>query len=108
VKQSDARAASRGRDDTTVRPAERGVLPASFGRTEAEGAVPGEAEEFTIRGGEAIHVMVHAHVTPDAASLEALRTAIRETTRQAVLEGYAAAFTDMDSPAPGDAAPPGT
>lgn len=81
--------------DSRARPARTGV-PASFGRTAEEGAAP--AEDFTIRGGEAIHVVVHASVIPDAESLEALRAAIREATRLGVLDGYAAALAEMDAP----------
>jgi hypothetical protein len=50
-----------------------------------------------IRGGEAIHVVVHAQVVPDAASLAALHQAMRDTTRSAVLEGYADAFAAIDA-----------
>lgn len=71
----------------------RAGAPASFGRD----AVPEKApEDFTIRGGEAIHVVVHAVVVPDEASLERLHEAIRTTTAQAVLAGYADAFVEMD------------
>ncbi len=83
--------------------------PASFGRNVEQ---PEEAEDFTIRGGEAIHVVVHASVVPDAKSLEELRAAVREATRAGVLDGYAAALQDMDAggeqPGGGDGdAPPG-
>lgn len=83
--QSQQRAAGRGR-------------PASFGRPAEEGVPAGE--DFTIKGGEAFHLVLHVEVKPDAASLEALRAAIRETTRAAVLDGYAAAFAEMDAPEP--------
>lgn len=85
------------------RAAARGV-PASFGRTAETGAA--KAEDFTIRGGESFHLVLHVEVQPDAASLEALRAAVRDTTRQAVLEGYAAAFAEMDAPDPTDGAHP--
>lgn len=71
----------------------RGGRPASFGRPEEPEQPP---EDFTIRGGEAIHVVVHAMVVPDAASLEKLHEAIRTTTAAAVLAGYADAFVEMD------------
>lgn len=74
-------------------PARVGGPPASFGRGEADG---GRQEDFTVRGGQSIHLVVHADVTPDPVSLEALHTAIRETTRAAVLAGYADAFAAMD------------
>lgn len=78
--------------------------PASFGRTAEE--KPPVAEDFTIKGGEAFHLVLHVQVKPDAASLEALRAAIRETTRAAVIEGYAAAFAEMDDdPGPPPAEP---
>jgi hypothetical protein len=70
--------------------------PPSFGRAEAEG-VP--HEDMTVRGGESLHLVLHLDVTPSEASLEALHTAIAETTRRAVLDGYAAAFKDMDTEA---------
>jgi hypothetical protein len=90
-----------------------GGPPASFGRAAAEGP---RAEDFTIRGGESFHLVLHVDVTPDAESLAALHTAVKEATRAAVLDGYAAAFAEMDSPAetPGEqpggvhgGAPPG-
>ncbi len=99
MKQSEARAPRRP------------GLPASFGR--AETAAEPE-EDFTIRGGQALHLVLHVNLTPDAESLAALREAIRETTRMGVLDGYAAALADMDAAAaeqqPGGAdggAPPG-
>lgn len=72
----------------------RGGTPASFGRAEQD--TP--AEDFTIRGGESFHLVLHVDVTPDPASLAALHTAVREATRAAVLDGYAAAFAEMDEP----------
>lgn len=84
MKQSDARV-----------PGRASGVPASFGRpVEPE---PEQTEDFTIRGGEAFHLVLHVEATPDAASLEALREAIRETTRVAVLEGYEAAFADLNA-----------
>lgn len=80
-----------------ARPARPGV-PGSFGRTADEGAPA--AEDFTIRGGEALHLVLHLEVTPDAVSLEALRVAVREATRHGVLDGYAAALAEMDEPPP--------
>lgn len=77
-----------------------GRRPPSFGRTETEGL---PQEDFTIRGGESFHLVLHVDVTPAKASLDALHKAIAETTRDAVLAGYAAAFTDMDAAEqPGD------
>ncbi len=84
MRQSDART-----------PGRRPGPPASFGRGEDEGKP--QPEDFTIRGGEAFHLVLHVEVQPDAESLEALRAAIRETTRAAVLEGYAEAFAEMDA-----------
>lgn len=78
MKQSDARTAGR-------------QAPPSFGRS----APDEDVEDFSIVGGKAIHVVVHAMVTPDAKSLQALRAAIREQTRAGVLDGYAAAFAEM-------------
>lgn len=68
----------------------RGRAPASFGRS----AEP-EPEDFTVVGGTAIHVVVHAQVVPEAESLAALHEAIRATTCSAVLEGYADAFAQI-------------
>lgn len=78
-----------------------GRRPASFGRSEAEGA---PVEDMTIRGGESLHLVLHLDVTPSQESLAALRVAIAETTRAGVLDGYAAALADMD--AGGDEAGP--
>lgn len=80
MKQSDMRAPGR--------------RPASFGRAEAEGQ---PVEDFTIRGGESIHLVLHVDVTPSPESLKALRAAVAETTRAGVLDGYAGAFADMDA-----------
>jgi hypothetical protein len=95
VKQSDDRAAGRSR-------------PASFGRDPDERP----AEDFTIRGGQAFHLVLHLDVRPDEASLEALRVAVRGATRSAVLDGYADAFAVMDgaeeSPLGDGGAPPGS
>lgn len=82
MKQSDARTAGRG-------------VPPSFGRPEDP-----QEEDFSIRGGQAIHLVVHADVTPSAESLELLRATICDTTRQGVLDGYAAAFTEMAAAEP--------
>lgn len=79
-----------------------GRRPASFGRAESEGQ---PHEDMTIRGGESLHLVLHLDVTPSKESLEALHTAIAETTRAAVLTGYAAAFAEMD--ADGEDPPPG-
>jgi hypothetical protein len=101
-RQSDERVPGRGRNGP----------PPSFGRQ--ANPEPEKAEDFTIRGGQAFHLVLHVEAVPDAASLEALRVAIRETTRAGVLEGYAAAFAEMDQPAdeqPGGGhggAPPGS
>lgn len=86
MSQSDERVPGRG----------RGGPPPSFGRS--TGQQP--AEDFTIRGGQSFHLVLHVEVQPDAASLEALHAAVREVTRAGVLDGYAAAFTDMDSDEP--------
>ncbi len=80
-------------------PGRRSGPPPSFGRHDEE-----PQEDFVVRGGAAIHVVLHAEVIPDRASLEELRRAIRETTRAGVLDGYADAFAAMDS---GDADQPG-
>lgn len=92
MKQSDERVPGRGR------------TPPSFGRP-----ADGQPEDFTIRGGESFHLVLHVEVEPDPASLERLRAAIRETTRAGVLDGYAAAFAEMDEQPPGGdgGAPPG-
>ena len=84
ARQSDDRVPGRG----------RGGPPPSFGR----GTEPDET--FTIRGGQALHVVMHVELTPDAASLAALHAAVRDATRAAVLDGYAAAFAEMDEPEP--------
>lgn len=86
-------------------PGRRGSPPASFGREQPP-------EDFSIKGGHAIHLVVHADVTPSPESLEVLRAAVRDATRIGVLEGYAAALAEMDAedepdgpdggPAPGD------
>lgn len=90
MRQSDARVPGRG-----------GGPPASFGRE------PEEAEDFVIRGGESIHLVLHLDVIPSEASLEALRTAVRENTRTAVLEGFAEAFAEMEAGAEDEPAGPG-
>ncbi len=69
--------------------------PPSFGRGLEEKREAGQ--DFTIRGGEAFHLVLHVNVVPDAESLETLRAAIQKATRQGVLEGYAAAFAEMDA-----------
>lgn len=78
-----------------------GGPPPSFGRDQAG---PEVAEEFTVRGGEALHLVLHVSATPDARSLEALRAAVREATRagvlDGVLDGYAAALQEMDAGGP--------
>lgn len=79
--------------------AERGRKPASFGRQPEP-----EPEDFKIVGGQAIHLVVHAQVVPDAESLQQLHDAIRSVTAAGVLAGYADAFTKMDEP---DAPPAG-
>lgn len=97
-----------GRDETgdsavTGRQSEgraRGGAPPSFGRGE-----PDKPEDFSIRGGESIHLVLHVDVTPDPGSLLALHEAVAATTRAAVLDGYAAAFAEMDEPGP-EPAPP--
>lgn len=104
MKQSEVRAAGRGGRTSPI-----GSPPASFGRAAAEGPT---AEDFTIRGGESFHLVLHVDVTPDPDSLAALRAAVRDATRAGVLDGYAAALADMDEPGepPGGAdggAPPG-
>lgn len=71
-----------------------GRRPASFGRSESEGQ---PHEDMTIRGGESLHLVLHLDITPSAGSLEALHAAIAETTRRAVIDGYAAAVADMDA-----------
>ena len=88
MKQSDQRAAARGRG------------PQSFGREEPEGA-----EDFTIRGGEAFHLVLHVEVHPDPESLAALHATIKATTRAGVLDGYAAAFAEMEATDGGEVQP---
>lgn len=92
MKESDRRAAARG----------RGGMPASFGR---DPDPQEEGEDFTIRGGQAFHLVLHVEVQPEPASLAALHKAIRETTMAAVLDGYADAFAAMDADAPPAGAP---
>jgi hypothetical protein len=74
-----------------------GRRPRSFGRTEAEGE---PVEDMTIRGGQAFHLVLHLDVIPSEKSLAALRAAIAATTRDGVLDGYAAAFEVMESDEP--------
>jgi hypothetical protein len=101
MKQSDERVPGRRRSGP----------PPSFGRAAEEQKQP--AEDFTIRGGEAFHLVLHVDVTPSAESLAALRAAVAENTRAGVIEGYAQAFAQMDQepeeqPGGGDGgAPPG-
>lgn len=99
------------RSESMGRPAaadqQRRRAPASFGRP-----APDEEENFTIRGGQALHLVVHADITPSATSVEQLFETIRRVTREAVLAGYADAFAQMDTdeqdPGGGDGgAPPG-
>ncbi len=68
-----------------------GGPPPSFGRPNDE------PEDFTVKGGAAIHLVVHAEVTPDPESLARLHEAIRTTTASAVLAGYADAFDQMET-----------
>jgi len=80
--------------------------PASFGRP-----VPEEDEKIRLEGGQAFHMQLHLDVTPSKESLAQLFDAVRETTRQAVIAGYADAFAEMDTPADelpggGDGGPP--
>jgi len=84
--------------------------PASFGREGVDGP---PSEDFSIRGGQAFHLVLHVDVTPSVESLDALRQAVAATTRQGVLEGFAAAYEEMEAevaaasgPGP-DAAAPG-
>lgn len=96
MKQSDTRAPGR--------------RPPSFGRSEVEGD---PVEDMTVRGGQALHLVLHLDVIPSVESLDALRKAVAAATRDGVLDGYAAAFTEMDADAgeqPGGGlggAPPG-
>lgn len=77
--------------------------PPSFGRDSAEGR---PQEDFTIRGGQAFHLVLHVDVVPSAETLEALRAAIAATTRQGVLDGFAAAYDEMEAGAAAEAAGP--
>jgi hypothetical protein len=72
--------------------------PPSFGRAESEGL---PVEDMTVRGGQALHLVLHLDVTPSQQSLDKLHEAIAATTKDAVLAGYAAAFTVMDDGADG-------
>ncbi len=91
MRQSDARTAGRG------------GMPASFGREKPQQE---KEEDFTIRGGQALHLVLHLEVTPTPESLASLHAAVRATTRDAVLAGYADAFAEMDDE-PGAGEPPG-
>lgn len=91
MKQSDARTPGRG-----------GGLPPSFGREQPQTQ---REEDFSIRGGQALHLVLHLEVTPTPESLATLHAAVRATTRDAVLAGYADAFAAMDEPDAGE--PPG-
>lgn len=82
MKQSDARVAGRGR-----------AVPASFGR-EPEPEDP-KTEDFSIRGGEAFHLVLHIEVVPTAESMQKLYRAVREATAAGVLDGYAQAGEAM-------------
>jgi len=78
--------------------------PASFGRP-----MPAEDEKIRLEGGQAFHMQLHLDVTPSPESLAQLFDAVRETTKHAVIAGYADAFAEMDTPAeelPGDGGPP--
>jgi hypothetical protein len=72
-----------------------GRPPASFGRP----APTEEDEQVAVKGGQPFHIVISADVTPSKESLATLFTAVRETTRQAVIAGYADAFAEMDQPA---------
>lgn len=78
-------------------------LPPSFGRDSG----PERSEDFSIRGGEAFHLVLHVDVTPTEGTLEAMHAAVRATTRDAVLAGYADAFAVMDADEPVGGDPPG-
>jgi hypothetical protein len=73
-------------------PGRAGKVPASFGRE--------APEDFTIKEGQALHLVLHLDVRADPKSLEVLRAAVRDATRAAVLDGYAQAFEEMDTPDP--------
>lgn len=94
MKQSDARVAGRGR-----------AVPPSFGR-EAEPEEP-KAEDFSIRGGEAFHLVLHIEVVPTAESMEKLYRAVREATASGVLDGYAQAAAAMVGDGQADEETPG-
>lgn len=81
-----------------------GRRPPSFGRAEAEGE---PVEDMTVRGGQAFHLVLHLDVIPSEKSLAALRAAIAATTRDGVLDGYAAAFEAMDADEPPGGVPGG-
>ncbi len=69
----------------------RGV-PASFGRPKP----PPEYENELKAGGQVFHIVVAADVTPTEETMAQLFAVVRETTRAAVLAGYADAFAEMD------------
>ena len=82
--------------------------PASFGRPKP----PPEDETEIKGGGQVFHIVVAADVAPTEESMAQLFAIVRETTRGAVLAGYADAFAEMDQadeqPGGGDGgAPPG-
>ncbi len=85
-RQSDSRVPGRARSGA----------PPSFGRATEEGE---PEEDFRLRGGVAFHAVVHADVTPDAASMTILYDPIKEVasaaTRAGVLEGYAGALAEI-------------
>jgi hypothetical protein len=56
--------------------------PPSFGRAESEGL---PVEDMTVRGGQALHLVLHLDVTPSQQSLDKLHEAIAATTKDAVL-----------------------
>lgn len=94
MKQSDARAAGRGRS-----------VPPSFGReAEPEETKP---EDFRIVGGQAFHLVLHVEVVPTAASMENLYLAVREATASGVLDGYAQAAAAMAGDGQADEKTPG-
>jgi hypothetical protein len=76
-----------------------GRAPSSFGRPK-----PPPDDEFKLQGGQAIHLVVAADITPSEESMANLFTIVRDTTRAAVLAGYADAFAEMDADEPPDGA----
>lgn len=59
-------------------------VPPSFGRQEQE-----PVQDFTIRGGQAFHLVLHIDAVPTPVSLDGLYAQVKATVSQAIRDAYA-------------------